>query len=212
MYSRFEQSRVNQLISAYTPSEPPRTPLDFGDLLSLLWRLDLSKERPNRERYYRRCALALAKGMKLDAHPVYRHIENSDAGDVSRMLPNVIYRLKKGALDAHDGKAALDQLVRLRSDILRVGTYQESWVSNWPGSGLQDGELRERVFAVLFTALQGQFTNFGRLLLVTDIVIANLLLGLELPEEIGLIRLVSEFGYPDPSDPQTRETFLSDAS
>ena len=42
MQSRFEQARINQLISSYAPNDPPRLVLDFGDMLSLVWRLDKS--------------------------------------------------------------------------------------------------------------------------------------------------------------------------
>lgn len=210
MQTRFEQSRVSQLVGNYTPFEPPRSPLDFGDLLSLMWRLDQSANAPHHERYYRNCALALCRGLHLQAHPLFRFIDLTDAGDIYRLLPAVIHRVQGRSVDTHDRKAALDQLLRMRGDILRVGTYQEGWTSNWPGSGMQDVEMRERVFAVLFTALQGQFAGFGRLLLVTDIVIANLIIGLELPDEIALSRLVKDYNYPDPSSKQNRDSFAMD--
>ena len=84
------------------------------------------------------------------------------------------------------------------------------WVS-WPGSGILDTELRERVFAVLFTALQGQYNSFGRLLLVVDIVLSDLLLGMQ-PDtkEVGLQQLVYDYNYPDPTDSRVRWTYYSD--
>ena len=80
-----------------------------------------------------------------------------------------------------------------------------------PGSGIVDVELRERVFAVLFTALQGQFGNFGRLLLVVDIVLSDLLLGFQQDtREVKLDKLIGEFNYPDPNDSRVRWSYYSD--
>ncbi|MBK8020132.1 MAG: hypothetical protein IPK19_01595 [Chloroflexi bacterium] len=205
-----DQSRAAQLISAYAPYDPPRLPLDVGDLWSLLWRLDRTTRMPNRERYYRSCALALCRGMGLEKHPIYRFIDQTPAGEVYQLLPTVVYRVRGRSLDAHDQKAAVEQLVRLRDDILRIGVYPESWANKWPGSGIQDVELRERVFAVLFTALNGQFGGFVRMLLVIDIVVANLLIDIQLPEEIALGRLIKAYQYPDPADAQMRDLYLVD--
>ncbi len=96
--------------------------------------------------------------------------------------------------------------------MLRIGTYEENWNGAWPGSGLVDNNLRERVFAVLFTALQGQFASFGRLLLVVDIVMTNLIVGFEEPPEIPLSQLIAEHGYPDPRDERARADFIAAAS
>ena len=104
--------------------------------------------------------------------------------------------------------ASIAQLVQLRDETLRIGTTQENWGGSFPGSGIQDEELRERVFAVLFTALQGQFSNFGRILLVIDIVLSDLLVGLNTQQEITLNDLVDDFGYPNPQDHAVRRDFL----
>ncbi len=210
MQSHFEQARVTQLTSAYAPTDPPRTSLDFGDLLSLLWRLDQCGGLPGRERYYRRCLTALCHALGLEAHPIFRFIELTPPGELCRLLPTLIYRATGRAIDAHDRRAACDQLLKLRLDILRFGTTHEGWVSGWPGSGIVDSELHERVFAVLFTALQGQYPSFARLLLVIDIVIANLLIGLTLPDELSPSRLVSHYDYPDPDLQSTHDLYLLD--
>ena len=205
--SRFEQARINQLIGLYSPDDPPRLALDFGDYLSLIWRLDTCAAFPNRERYYRQCTQALSLALDLKPHPICRMVEMTPAGQIYSQLPNLPYRSSSRLVDAKDRKAALTQLISLRGDTLRIGTYNEGWDSSWPGSGIFDTELRERVFAVLFTALQGQYTNFGRLLLVVDIVIANLIFGLEDSPEIQFNQLVSDFGYPDPRDERIRRDF-----
>ncbi len=211
MQSRFEQTRINQLISLYSPDDPPRLPLDFGDYLSLLWRLDSSAAFPNRERYYRQCAGALGLALGLKNHPIFRLVETTATGEVYSQLSNLPYRNASRFVDAKDRKAALTQLLNVRGDTLRIGTYNEGWVGGWPGSGILDNDLRERVFAVLFTALQGQYTNFGRLLLVVDIVIANLIFGFEEPTEVQLLQLTSEYGYPDPRDEHIRRDFATQA-
>ncbi len=208
MQSRFEQARINQLISLYSPDDPPRLPLDFGDYLSLLWRLDASAGIPNRERYYRQCAHALCDALNFKGHPICRMVETTPAGQIYSQLPNLPYRSSDRFIDARDRKAALTQLISLRGDTLRIGTYNEGWDGGWPGGGILDTELRERVFAVLFTALQGQYTNFGRLLLVIDIVIANLLFGLEDSPEIQLTDLIANYDYPDPRDERVRHDFI----
>ncbi|MCS7071069.1 MAG: hypothetical protein NZM00_06160 [Anaerolinea sp.] len=207
--TRFEQARITQLIGPYSPTEPPRLTLDFGDYLSLLWRLDQCATLPLRARYYRTCALALAAGLNFRTHPLARLVELTLPGEIYAQIPNLPYRVGR-LVDAHDRKAAIQQLIALRQDVLRLGTYPETWVSGYPGSGIIDAEVRERVFAVLFTALQGQFGNFARLLFVIDIVLGNLLLGYDVSAEIALPDLVSRFGYPDPADPQVRKDFHAD--
>ncbi|MBL8156778.1 MAG: hypothetical protein JNM70_21555, partial [Anaerolineae bacterium] len=62
MPSLEERTRISQLTSTYGPDDPPKMPLDFGDLLSILWRLDKHAEDTARVRYYRRCAVSLADG------------------------------------------------------------------------------------------------------------------------------------------------------
>lgn len=210
MQNRFDQVRVNQLISPYAPDEPPRLPLDFGDYLSLLWRLDKNAERPNRIKYYRQCALAVSAGLELQGRSVFRLVENTKPGELYNQLPNAPYRGTMHLVDAADRKAAIAQLTKLRTDVLRIGTYQDQWLVRWPGSGIVDTELRERVFAVMFTALQGQFSSFGRLLLVIDIVLGDLLLGTGANQEIDLTRLVKQYGYPDPDDERVHQEFYAD--
>lgn len=208
MQSRFEQSRISQLISPYAPNDPPRLLLDFGDLLSLLWRLDRNAGT-NRERYYRQCVRALLSGLNLVTHPLCRVIDTSQSGELYRQIPNLPYRIGTRLVDAQDRKAAIAQLMTLRDDTLRLGTYHESWVGGFPGSGIQDEELRERVFAVELNALQGQFSHFGRLLLVLDIVLANLVIGFDATPEIDLKTLVADHGYPDPSDPRIHREYVA---
>lgn len=210
MQNRIEKTRIDQLISTYGPDEPPRLPLDFGDYLSLLWRLDKHAEQPKKVKYYRQCALALADGLGLKGRSVFRLVEVTPAGQLYKQLPNAPYRGTHRLIDAHDRKAAITQLAELRADVLKIGTYQDNWPVSWPGSGIIDTELRERVFAVLFTALQGQFSSFGRLLLVVDIVLANLLMGIQPSVEVSLSQLIAEYGYPDPNDPRVRWEYYAD--
>lgn len=209
-HSRFEQSRIQQLVSAYAPENPPRLPLDFGDYLSLLWRVDHHADLPKRATYYRQCARALGEALSLPA-VVMRAVEAAEAGTVYQHLQNMPYRGER-RLDAPDRKAAIQQLMQLRDDTLRIGTYQEGWNNSYPGSGITDTELRERMFAVLFTALQGQYSNFGRLLLVVDIVLSDLLVGMgEAVGEFNLHDLVTQYSYPDPTDTQVKKAYAATA-
>jgi hypothetical protein len=210
MQQRAEQTRVNQLVSSYAPDEPPRLPLDFGDYLSLLWQIDRNAERPNRVRYYRQCAVALSSALNLQGRSVFRLVETTKPGELYAQLPNAPYRGTAHLIDAADRKAAIAQLTKLRADVLRIGTYHDQWVMSWPGSGIIDGELRERVFAVLFTALQGQFSSFGRLLLVLDIVLADLLLGGGANQEIEFALLVRDYRYPNPDDERLHQEFYAE--
>ena len=209
MLNRREQTRINQLTSTYGPDEPPRLPLDFGDYLSLLWRIDQSINQPAHIKYYRRCALADAAGLEMQGRSVFRLVEVTAPGDLYNQLPNAPYRGTNRLIDASDRKAAITQLTQLRADVLKIGTYQDHWPVSWPGSGIVDTELRERVFAVLFTALQGQFSSFGRLLLVVDIVLSDLLLGMQPAKEINIDQLIAEYDYPDPNDSKIRWEYYS---
>lgn len=212
MSNRTERTRISQLTSTYGPDEPPRLPLDFGDYMSLLWRLDKHADDPAKVKYYRRCALGLAEGLGLKGRSIFRLVELTPPGQLYEQLPNAPYRGTNRLLDAQDRKAAITQLATLRQDILRVGTYHDQWPVSWPGSGIMDTDLRERVFAVLFTALQGQYENFGRLLLVVDIVLADLLLGMQQMREINLHELIADYDYPNFADTKVRAAFYSGTS
>jgi len=208
---RIQKTRIAQLTSTYGPDEPPRLPLDFGDYLSLLWRLDKHADQPSKVKYYKLCAQAVANGLQIQGRSVFRLIEHAIPGQLYQQLPNAPYRGTNRLVDANDRKAAIAQLAELRADILRIGTYHDQWPVSWPGSGIIDTELRERVFAVLFTALQGQFENFGRMLLVTDIVLADLLLGIQAQKEVNLHQLITEYGYPNFTDRAVRALYYAES-
>lgn len=206
----FEQARIQQLLSPYSPEEPPRLSLDFGDYLSLAWRLDTCGDATRRAVYYRRCLQALSAALEIKGRSLCRLVEQTEPGQIYMHMPNAPYRGTMHMVDASDRKAAIRQLANLRSDIMRIGTSQQAWGGSWPGSGIQDTELRERVFAVLFTALQGQFGNFGRMLFVVDIVLGNLLLGFDPMREVSLDELVTFHHYPNPGDRRWRQEFADD--
>jgi hypothetical protein len=210
MHSRFEQARIGQLLSEYAPHAAPQLAMDFGDYLSLLYRFDQCAALPARARYYRACILALGRALDLDSTPLGRLVASVTPGTAYDELPNLPYRSGGRLVDARDRKAATAQLIALRRDILRIGTYQESWNGGFPGHGLLDTELRERVFAVLFTALQGQYGSFARLLLVIDIVLGNLLLGADNAQEVALFDLVMTHNYPDPASLKAQREYMAD--
>jgi hypothetical protein len=210
MHSRFEQARIGQLLGEYAPQSAPQLALDFGDYLSLLYRFDQCAALPARARYYRTCITALGRALEIENTPLARLVGLVTPGTAYDELPNLPYRSGGRLVDARDRKAAIGQLVALRRDILRIGTYQEGWNGGFPGHGLQDIELRERVFAVLFTALQGQYGTFARLLLVIDIVLGNLLLGDDHSREMPLFDLVMTYGYPDPASLKAQREYLAD--
>ena len=200
MNAPFEQGRIRQLIAPYAPDAYLRAPLGFGDYLSLLWRIDASASAPPRVRYYRACATALACALGIDGEPLARLIDGCEPGTIYAQIPNLPFRFTPRPVDAADRKAAVAQLLMLRTDILRLGTYAETWGGRAPGSGIIDDAARERVFAVLFEALNGQYANFARLLLVTDIVLGDLLVGREMSAEFPVATLIAQYGYPAPHE------------
>lgn len=202
-----DAQRIAQLTSPYSPLSPPQLPLDFGDFLSLLWRVDRHAEQPHLVSYYRQCADALARAMEFHQKALGRLIRTTPPGSIYRSLSNVPFRETGRLVDASARKAAIDQLVRLRGDVLSIGAYQHDWVVGWPGSGIINDELRERVFATLFTALRGQYQYLARLLLVTDIVLQELLLGTRQNTEFSLGTLIERYGYPDPESPAVRSLY-----
>jgi len=199
-----DQSRINQLLSSYSPDHPPQLALSFGDFLSLLWRVDASVEKPMRAAYYRQCADAVASGLGFSRRSIYRMIKVLPAGHIYASLPNLPYRGTIRLVDAQDRREAMMQLLDMRAHIMSMGTYRSRWNLGWPGSRLADEELRARLFAVFFTAFEGQFSQFSRLLLVIDIMLQDLMLGDRTPAEISLVRLIREYGYPDPDSPSAR--------
>lgn len=205
--NRSDDAHIRQLTSPYNPHQPPQLPLDFSDYLSLLWRIDRHAAQENRVTYYRLCAGALARAFEFENRSLGRLMRAVPAGEVYASLGNAPFRDTGRLVDASARKAAIHQLVMLRADVLSIGAYQHDWLVGWPGSGVVDPELRERIFATLFTALRSQYTHFGRLLLVIDIVLQELLLGTRGLHEVSLGTLIDRFGYPDPEDPAVRALY-----
>jgi len=207
-----DDGRITQLTSPYSPHSPPQLPLDFSDYLSLLWRIDRAASQPGQVRYYTQCARALARAFQFDQRSLGRMVKTTEPGYVCEALSNVPFRDTGRLMDASARKSAIQQLVRLRSDVLSIGAYQHDWVVGWPGSGVIDAELRERIFATLFTALRGQYSHFGRLLLVIDIVLQELLLGTRIFSDFSLGILIDQYGYPDPEDPTVRALYRGEVT
>ncbi len=204
-----DEYRIKQLTSPYSPHNPPQLPLDFGDFLSLIWRIDRHASQNNLVEYYAQCARALAKAFQFDQKSLGRMIRSAEPGRITESLSNVPFRETGRLVDASARKDAIHQLARLRSDVLSIGSYQHDWVVGWPGSGVLDAELRERIFATLFTALRSQYAHFGRLLLVIDIVLHELLLGERAMAEVSLGTLIDQYDYPDPEDSTVRALFTA---
>jgi len=207
-----DMQRIAQLASPYSPLSPPQLPLDFSDFLSLAWRIDRHADQPNLVAYYRQGLKALARALAFHDKGLGRLVSAAQPGTLCRSLSNVPFRETGRLVDASARKAAIDQLVRLRGDVLSIGAYQYEWLVGWPGSGILDNELRERVFAILFTALRGQYLYLGRLLMVVDIVLQELLLGTRQVNELSLGTLIERFGYPDPEDPAVRGLFSGETN
>lgn len=205
----FDHLRIDQLISPYSPTLPPALPLDFGDYLSLLWRLERAGQRGIGVNYYRRCERALAMALTLTDAEVGKLVKLTVPTKLSEELPNLPYRNGERRVDAQDRKAAIAQLWKLRADVLTMGSYPEVWRSAWPGSGIENEELRERVFAVLFTALPSQYAPFARVLLVTDIVLQELMIGTRRSQSFLLHTLIKDCGWPDPKNPESQALFTS---
>lgn len=202
-----DHRRIAQLVSAYSPADPPQLPLGFGDYLSLLRRIDYSADYPAQEKYYRRCVQALAQALGFAERGLGRMVKTAQAGEVCARLESTPYRGTGRLVDAQDRRAAIRDLVDLRLHILEMGAYRQRWTVGWPGSRMLDGQLRERLFAVFFTAFDSQYRPFSRLILVIDIVLQELLLGHRHNDEVSLIQLIQEYGYPDPEKGSTRAQF-----
>lgn len=208
--NRNDEARISQLTSPYSPFQPPQFPFDFGDFLSLVWRLDRHAGQANLVRYYTACVRAMMQAYDVENRGLGRVLRGAEPGQLYAALSNVPFRDQERLMDASARKAGIDQLVRLRSDTLSIGAYQHDWLVGWPGSGVLDPELRERIFATLFTALRSQYAHFGRVLLVIDIVLQELLVGTRAVMEISLGTLIDQYGYPDPEDPTVRDLFQND--
>ncbi len=204
----FDELRIRQLLSAYDLKAPPALPLEFGDYLSILWRLDRAAEQGVGIVYYRRCEQVLCTALDLAGTTFGKLVRTTLPGSIYEALPNLPYRDGERRVDAADRKAAIAQLLRMRADILHMGSYQQTWATRWPGSGIQDPELQERMFAILFSAMPSQFMPFSRLLYIIDIVLQELLLGTRRGEGILLHTLVAEHGYPDPAARETAQLLL----
>ncbi len=205
-----DQSRINQLTSPYSPFNPPQLSLDFSDFLSLIWRVDRHAAQKNLVQYYLECTRALSRAFNFEQRSLGRVMRTTPPGQLYATLSNMPFRETRRLGDASARRAAIQQLAQLRSDVLSIGVYQHNWIVGWPGSRIQDSELRERIFATLFTALPSQYSHFGRLILVIDIVLQELLLGNRDNSEFALGTLIDRYGYPDPEDRRVRELYSGD--
>jgi hypothetical protein len=203
----FDQLRINQLASPYSPDVAPSLPLDFGDYLSIIWLLDRAAHIGNGVSYYRKCERALATALGLIDTRFGHLIKTTEAGKIGETIPNLAYRGSERRVDAADRRNAIDQLLTIRSDVLRLGSYSQGWDVSWPGSRIIDEELRERIFAVLFAALPSQWDSFARILLVLDIVLQELLIGSRRGESYLLHTLVTDYGWPAPEARDTIALF-----
>jgi hypothetical protein len=206
-----EQLRIAQLVSSYGPHEPPQLPLTFGDYLSLLWRLDRAMGHDGRVMYYKHCINALSEALGFGNTELGMMLRITTPGDFYANLSHMPYRKTERPVDAPERRSAIGQLLMLRSDILSIGSYNEGWAMRFPGSGIIDTELRDRVYQVLFTALPSQYPVFARLLLVIDIVLQELLVGKRKSPEIDLSVLVEEYNYPNPNNPDVHTLYAQEA-
>lgn len=202
-----DDARISQITSPYDPHTPAQLPFDFSDYLSLLWRVDRHAEHEHLVQYYTACARALARAFEFEDRSLGRMVRMAEPGSIYRVLSNMPFRETGRLVDASARKDAIHQLVLLRADIVSIGAYQHGWLVGWPGSGVLDPELRERIFATLFTALRSQYGHFGRLLLVIDIVLQELLLGTRIVTEVSLGTLIDRFSFPDPEDRAIRALY-----
>src|SRR5579863_9893004 len=121
-----DQPRITQLISSYSPDSPPTQPLGFGDFLSILWRLDLTAAHEGRSRYYRACAITLSEALGFKEAPLGVLMRSATPGDVYKTLGQVPYRSAQRLVDATDRRAAIQQMIKMRVDVLTIGIYQDS--------------------------------------------------------------------------------------
>jgi hypothetical protein len=152
----------------------------------------------------------LATALGLAEREIGRLARATPPGGIYDALENIPYRLADRTVDAADRRLAIRQLLRLRGDVLQIGIYDQHWDGTWPGSGIIDDDLRDRVFAVLFAALPGQFPSFARLLLVIDIVLQELLTGARKGPSILLFALVREYEYPDPASAEIKALYANE--
>ena len=205
-----DQPRISQLTSSYSPQYPPALPLGFGDYLSILWRLDRSVGHDGRTRYYRACAITLSEALGFKDAALGMVVRSTAPGDIYNALGSVPHHSMERIPDASERRLAIQQLVKMRSDVISIGVYQEDWENRWPGSTITDTALRERIHAVLFTALPSQYPVFARILLVVDIVLQELLTGSRKISEYDLRTLIHDHKYPDPRDPDVKRLYTTE--
>ncbi|HVO68929.1 MAG TPA: hypothetical protein VMT24_02720 [Aggregatilineaceae bacterium] len=210
MPNHLDQPRISQLTSSYAPPFPPVLPLGFGDYLSILWRLDRSAGHDGKSLYYRACAIALLNALELRDTPLGQVMRAAVPGTNYDALSTVPFKEKELSPDAESRGAAIGQLVKMRSDVLTMGVYQEAWEIRWPGNGILDLDLRDRMHTVLFTALPSQYPVFARLLLVVDIVLQELLTGSHKPVEVDIPALILTYHFPDPRDPDVQLLYTTE--
>lgn len=203
----FDQLRIAQLTSAYSPMSPPSLPLDFGDYLSLLWLLDQAGKVQVGINYFRKCERALANALGITDTSLGHLVKITPPGAIIDNIPHLSYRKTERRIDALDRRHATAQLLQIRSDVMRLGSYVRTWDVSWPGSRITDEELRDRVYAVLFAAMPSQFDAFARILLVLDIVLQELLIETRRGDSFLLFTLVTKYGWPDPETPETEQLF-----
>src|SRR5437879_1364883 len=102
-----DQPRVSQLISPYSPDNPPKLPLGFSDYLSLLWRLDRAVEHQGQSQYYRACAITLLAALKFKDAPLDVLMRDTPPGHIYSSLDQLPAQQPEKWMDVEERQVAI---------------------------------------------------------------------------------------------------------
>ncbi len=181
---------------------PQWVPMDFGDLLSLLWRYDRSLEAGDVDlaAYYRAAWEALLKALAIDETDLGDWLLRAE-GTIMPSLPAFVERQAPFSEDLLARAETVTHLFELREALLTFGADQTDLVCAPDiADRLQSQTLRQLINALFCEQLPAHIDRLLEMFVSIDELLHVLLLPWHPHQQQTLPLLVANYGFPDPDE------------
>ena len=181
-------------------------PLDFSDLLSLLWRFDqaAADNQPTLAAYYRAAWVALSKALELDETDLGHWLLAAEP-PLLPSLPAFVERQAPFAEDLFARAEVTASLFELRAAVIEFGADEvDAYTAGRLATEIQDARLRKAIDDLYFETLPAHLDHLGSILLSVDRLLHEFLLSWQPCPGQTLPDLITHFGFPDPADYRER--------
>ncbi len=191
---RGRQLRSNYVYNAHW------LPLDFSDLLSLLWRYDQADAdaQPGLAAYYHAAWEALLRALALDDTELGRWLLTAKP-PVMASLPAFVEREAPFAEDLMARAEAVANLFGVRAAIIQLETDELSFFGvEAPSVGIKDERLAQAIDDLYLKTLPAYLDELGAALITIDELLYELLLAWHPRHSETLPNLIAHYGFPNP--------------